>query len=257
MLERWLQVKLAMDTKKAIHILEALASGCSPSTGETINDDSVLNERDVIRALQIAISELKALYPATQSSIHIDEGDIKRAIELFRDQDKNPGAYNLVAFFLGTRKFKNDILLSHELYGKYKTVYSKGQLIDYLNQFLIDKDLLPKSILNSNPYPEIDFFRKPKFNTLSNNAIAQLKEKVNELGILKTENLTEYILNARKNHPRAYESWSETELDLLRKAMKYTNDLNILSDCFQRGKGSIESCGVKLIHDENLADDQK
>lgn len=48
-----------MDINKTIEILEALASGCSPTTGEMINNDSVLNERDVIRAIQIAIDQLK------------------------------------------------------------------------------------------------------------------------------------------------------------------------------------------------------
>ncbi len=67
--------------------------------------------------------------------------------------------------------------------------------------------------------------------------------------MLKTENLSEYTQNARKNYPRAYESWSEKEKELLFKALKYTNDLDLLSECFQRGKGSIESCGQRLIYE--------
>ena len=48
-----------MDKNTTIEILEALASGYSPKTGEMFPDESVLNEREVIRALQIAIDELK------------------------------------------------------------------------------------------------------------------------------------------------------------------------------------------------------
>lgn len=48
-----------MDKNTTIEILEALASGYSPKTGEMLPDESVLNEREVIRALQIAIDELK------------------------------------------------------------------------------------------------------------------------------------------------------------------------------------------------------
>ncbi|MBK0369224.1 hypothetical protein [Flavobacterium agrisoli] len=48
-----------MDQIRALEILEDIASGCSPTTGELVRNDSVLNERDVIRALQIAIDTLK------------------------------------------------------------------------------------------------------------------------------------------------------------------------------------------------------
>jgi hypothetical protein len=102
------------------------------------------------------------------------------------------------------------------------------------------------SNIKTDLYSEIDFFKKEKFNRLSENAIKQLKEKVNELGIEKTENLSEYVLNARTIHPRAYESWSDKEKTLLSKALEYTNDLDLLSTCFQRGKGSIEACGLKM-----------
>ncbi len=91
------------------------------------------------------------------------------------------------------------------------------------------------------------FFKKERFNKLTPNAINQLKEKISELGVLKTENLSDYIQEARKTHRRAYEHWSDKEMELLSKAIKYTNDLDLLSECFQRGKGSIESVGQKLI----------
>jgi len=39
------------------------------------------------------------------------------------------------------------------------------------------------------------------------------------LGILKTENLTESVITARINYPRAYESWTDKEKKLLAKAI--------------------------------------
>ena len=39
------------------------------------------------------------------------------------------------------------------------------------------------------------------------------------------------------------------EKTLLSKALEYTNDLDLLSTCFQRGKGSIEACGLKIIYE--------
>ena len=247
-----------MNVNTTIEILEALASGCSPTTGEIIESDSILNERIVIRALQIAIDNLKK-ENLNQILTHtnIDDAEIKTVIELFKENGKSTTKNNLVGFFLGTRNFKNENLISSPLYGKFKSNFTKGQLLDFFNQYLSENQLTNKNNSKNNPYREIDFFQKEKFNTLSENAIKQLKEKINELGVVKTENLSEYIQNARVNYPRAYESWSEAEKELLSKAIKYTNDLDLLSECFQRGKGSIESCGQRIIYEsQNLQDDR-
>uniref|UniRef100_UPI0023F126F3 hypothetical protein n=1 Tax=Flavobacterium filum TaxID=370974 RepID=UPI0023F126F3 len=90
-------------------------------------------------------------------------------------------------------------------------------------------------------------FEKEKFNKITENGIKQLKEKISEIGILKTENLSDYVVEARKTYPRAYENWSAKEIEILSKAIKYTNDLSLLADCFQRGKGSIEQAAKKII----------
>ena len=245
-----------MDTVKALDILEALASGCSPTTGEMIENNSVLNERIVIRALQIAIDNLKKENQNQfLTDITIDETEIKTAIELFKENGQSITENGLVGFFLGTRNFKNENLISNSLYGKFRRNFTKGQLLDFFNQYLLENQLINKNNSKNSPFREIDFFQKEKFNTLSDNAIKQLKEKISDLGIIKTENLSEYIQNARINYPRAYESWSETEKELLSKALKYTNDLDLLSECFQRGKGSIESCGQRIIYEsQNLQD---
>jgi len=235
-----------MDKDKTIEVLEALASGCSPTTGEVINDN-ILNERIVIRALQAAIDFLKNEAANSQFEVDIDANDINNAIAAFKAENLNTSANKLTEFLLGTRKFKNNSLVSNPLYGKYFNKYSQGQLLDFFGKYFTENDLgnSPKKDL----YKEIDFFQKEIFNRLSVNAVNQLKEKVNELGILKTENLSEYIQNTRINHPRAYESWSEKESTLLRKALEYTNDLDLLSICFQRGKGSIEAVGKKMFYD--------
>jgi hypothetical protein len=233
-----------MEINKAIEILEALASGCSPKTGESIDKDSVLNERDVIRALQIAIDNLKANKPYTVLKIEIEEEDIKGVLELFKEQKQNPTPHKLAGFFIGSTKFINETIMQDQLYGKYQNLYQKGQLLDFFTQFSSKNNLI-----NEKPYKDINFFQETVFNNLSEKAINQLKEKVKELGVQKSENLSEYVQNARVNHHRAYEPWTEIEKELLTKAMKYTNDLELLSYCFQRGKGSIESCGQRLIYE--------
>jgi hypothetical protein len=247
-----------MDVNKTIEILEALASGCSPKTGEMIENESVLNERDVIRALQLAIDKLKKQKQTSSSEVEIDEEEIKAAIQLFREHKHAPTSNGLLGFFLGIRKFKTEAFLTNALYGKYKDRYRKGQLLDFFTQYLEEYKRTNRSIPVNNPYSEIDFFKKERFNKLYESAIIQLKEKVNELGVQKTENISAYVLKARINYPRAYEIWTEKEKKLLAKAIEYTNDLDLLSECFQRGRGSIESCGQILIYEsKNLQDDRK
>ena len=245
-----------MNINETIEILEALASGCSPATGEIMDHDSVLTERNVIRALQVAIDRLKAHEPQLVSAIEMDESDIKNAIELFKEEEQNPTSNKLVGFFLGTRRFKNKTFISSQLYGKYRNLYQKGQLLDFFTPYLSENSLTDRSNRKNNPYREIDFFQKETFNKLSDSAINQLKEKVDKLGIQKTENLSGDVQNARIHHPRAYEPWTDIEKKRLSKAFEYTNDLDVLSNCFQRGKGSIRSCGQRLIYDaQNLQDD--
>jgi hypothetical protein len=238
-----------MDINSAIRILEMLAAGCSPATGELISDESVLNERDVIRALQIAIDNLKKDAPVpglsiNNSSVEIEEEDIKAAIHLFLEQDNAPTENRLTGFFLASRSFKNAALISNKLYGKYKRLYTKGQLQDFFADYLAKR-----GYLRNIPWENIDFFQKETFNDLSGKDINELKERINELGVTKTDNLADYVKVARKNYPRAYEPWNETEKQLLDEALKRTNDIEILTQCFQRGEGAIVSCGKKLIYE--------
>jgi ribosomal protein S18 len=236
-----------MDTNKAIQILEALASGCSPSTGELLDKESILNDRDVIRALQMGIDQLRLHNYVATNNVEIEQNDINSVIALFDEVERNPSSNNLAGFFLGTKQFKNQNLISNQLYGKLRGIYTRGQLIDFFSRYLSDNNILTKNSFRNVAYKQIDFFQKEKFNKLTPNATNQLKAKISELGILKTENLPDYIQEARKIHYRAYEHWSEKEMELLSKAIKYTNDLDLLSECFQRGKGSIESVGQKII----------
>jgi hypothetical protein len=236
-----------MTISKTVQILEALASGCSPSTGELLDKESVLNERDVIRALQVAIDRLKSESLPEQANIILEDQEVGSIVILFREQSKSITANNLTAFFLGTRQFKNPELLAHKLYGKYRGVYTNGQMIDYFSRYLVEKKLIPQNPPKDAPYKQIDYFAKEKFNKFTDSDISQLKEKVKGLGMQKTEKLAPYILDARRFYRRAYEPWLPVELELIKEAIKFTNDLNLLSECFQRGKGSIEAVGQKII----------
>lgn len=251
-----------MDINKTIAILEALASGCAPATGELIHNESVLNEREVIRALQMAIDQLKKEAPQIHIAVEIDEVDIKAAIQLLQDHSIAPTYSRLTGFFLATRTFKNDLIISNGLYGKYKSSYQKGQLLDFFTAYLSDNGYSRhgkriSKLHENNPCRAIDFFRNKTFQNLSELSITQLKERVQELGVHKIEHLSEYIKNVRINYPRSYEAWTHTEKKLLIETLQYTNDLELLSECFQRGKGAIESCGQQLIYENQNSEWQK
>lgn len=252
-----------MKIEKTIEILEALASGCSPLTGELIDNDSILNERDVIRALEKSISELERINASVQnktesiiqsSELIISAEEVDKAIKLFQSVEYSPTYGRLTHFFLRTKEFEFPILNSNQLYGKYFGYYTKQDLHKFFKHYLIENgySLQGKVKKEGKPQPwkDIDFFQKEKFNNLTDKAIDQLKSKINEIGILKTEDLSQHLINSRVRYFRAYESWTDKEKELLEKAMKYTNNLELLSECFQRGTGSIESCGKRLIYEK-------
>lgn len=235
-----------MTLNETLKVLEALASGCSPTTGEMLEKESVLHERSVIRALQIAIDTLKKGDDLQGHSVHIESEEIHAAMRLFEGQQQKPTANRLISFFLASRNFRNYHITKHPLYGKYQNDYQKGQLLDFLNAFF-EANGLSKSGSTREEIKEIAFFQGEVFNRLSESALAQLKEKVVALGVLKTEGLSESVLASRKKYPRAYESWTEKEKRLLERALQYTNDLELLTQCFQRGKGSILAMASQLL----------
>ena len=251
-----------MKINRTIEILEALASGCSPQTGELIEIDSVLNERVVIRALESAISELERINASQNkqientnqtSELNISNEEIEKTIKLFQSIEYNPTYSRLTHFFLKSKEFEFAILNSNELYGKYFGYFTKQDLHKFFKLYLIEHGFSlhgkVKKVKKTQPWQDVDFFQLGKFNNLTDKAIEQLKIKINEIGILKTENLTQSTINSRVRYFRAYETWTDKEKELLEKAMEYTNDVELLSECFQRGNGSIESCGKRLIYE--------
>ncbi|MBL7704396.1 MAG: hypothetical protein JNM21_02500 [Taibaiella sp.] len=245
-----------MNLNQTIRVLEALASGCSPTTGAVAADESILNERDVIRALQVAIEQLKNEPDKKPPEINIDAAEIQSAIALFAAQKKRASPEHLVDFFSATLSFKNESISQHELYGKYKGQYTKGSLLDFLNKWLQDHHEGAKNRKSGHkegavkPWEGIDFFQQAPFNRYSQKAIDQLKQKVSELPLGKSENLAAYIRKARLHYPRSHESWKAAEDELLWGALQQTNELKLLSECFQRGTHAIEERGKRLLYEQ-------
>lgn len=244
-----------MNLNQTIRVLEALASGCSPATGAVVAHESVLNERDVIRALQVAIEQLKYEPDKNTPGVNIDAAEIQSAIALFTAQKQTASATYLSDFFSAARAFKHESINQHELYGKYKDKYTKGSLLDFLNNWLQDhggaknrksghKEAVAK------PWQEINFFQQAPFNHYAQKAIDQLKHKVSTLPLGKSENLAAYIRKARLHYPRSHEPWKAAEDELLRDALQQTNNLELLSECFQRGTHAIEERGKRLLYEQ-------
>ncbi len=131
---------------------------------------------------------------------------------------------------------------------KYKEVLCRIQMNS-------EEDILVEELVADSENSKINssYFKGDKFNKLSDKAIERLKDRVDNLGVLKNESLSDYVLEARKEHPRAYEAWSNEEKNLLRTALEYTNDLKLLAECFQRNKGALKSTGDKIVNIKNLS----
>ncbi len=93
-----------MDVLSAISVLEALADGCDPATGERLDNESVLHQREVIRTLQFAIDKLRkdagiSLQAYNTDDLDLDLTEIQTAIQLFHDQHYPPAKSRLTSFF--------------------------------------------------------------------------------------------------------------------------------------------------------------
>ena len=249
-----------MTKEEAVKILDALAEGCSPFTGEMLEDHVILNERQVIRALQKAIDSLSVSdHESTEKDrnkaeqMDIEDEKIIAAINILKEEKIHITPSKLTRFFLGSRTFNSETLRQSTVFGMLRHNHTYNSLKPLINKFFKENSsLLPSHPSKENkPWASIDYFQQKSFCKLSEKAINQLREKVGDIPLVKTaqDELPEYVINARKDHSRAYEPWSEKELELLSKAILYTNNLLVLSKCFQRGPGSVSSCGKRLIYE--------
>ncbi len=242
-----------MTIERTIEILDALANGCSPITGEVIPNDSVLNEREVIRALEraIVLLENKTTESSLSTKVLIPEEEIKHAIKLFTNLNYYPTYSRLTTFFLRVKLFSYPELNNDTLYGKYRGQLNKSELRIFFSKYLLDNGYTLhgrlKTEKNYRTPTDDTFFQEPVFNNLSDESIENLKRTINNMELVKIEDLTETVIQARKAFRRAFEPWFDIEYKLLEDALKNTNDLLLLSQCFQRSKSSILSASKKFL----------
>lgn len=92
------------------------------------------------------------------------------------------------------------------------------------------------------------FFTLPTKNELTPNQIQFYKDTVSGFESSRPSDSieNEFILQQRKDYPRAYEYWSEDENLILMELCKKTNDLKLLSEILQRNEANIKTQFKKL-----------
>jgi hypothetical protein len=233
-----------MEKSNALSILEALANGCHPFTGELLEQESVFNDRMVIRAIQYAIDQINFNISVT-NDIEVPAADLDQGIELLKSTIGSVSVRKLSSLLLGNRKFKISAITDNPLYGKYKNKYQVGIFTDYVTQYLSNKGEIFS--INNQQIKHHPIFDLEVFNKLSLKAIDQLKTKIKAIELKRTSNLSEVVLKGRINHYRYSEPWSSFEEELLLKSLEYTNDMDVLSNCFGRTPSTLIKLGTKLL----------
>lgn len=234
-----------MTRSEAHDILAAMADGCSPLTGEVLPADHLLLEEPVIEALLIALEALQG--KASPAAIELPHEEVLAAVDAFRMVDKKATAISLAGFFAGTSSIKLPEIQRHPLYGKYARRHAKGVLTDALTTW-IHTHLRPAPVAPSEIVPH-PYFQEPHFNKLSEKAILQLREKVAAIPLVKTENLSESLIERRKTFPRSHEPWPDEEMRLLKRALEFTNDLEFLASAFGRSVQAMTAQGNRLMEE--------
>lgn len=275
-----------MTVANALKVLNKMAAGYHPDTGEPLHPQDICNTRTVIRALQIAIDQIKinqevinsdqttvtnssfkpVFSPADSASELIEEDneeiDIAAFIsdeQLFQYLDEfkksgfNPTVSRVGKSLVGTQaksiyQHVKDFSFYAVLEGY--TTYSK---IKPTITFFFEKyenQIEAEYAKTAKPWEVIDFFEHTPFNTLNKNMIDPIKRTILNIPMKrKISNFTsESMLLARKVYPRAYEPWEQQENELLLKILRYTNDLDFLSEVFRRGQGAIRSQSQRLLY---------
>ena len=231
-----------MTTTEALRILEAMADGCHPITGEVLNLDHVLMQEEVIEALLIAVDAVQG--KSLGAEVLLDEADLLEAVAFYRTQEINPTAHRVSAFLTGDKSIKDADWRQHPLFGKNER-YVKAQLVEPVQAWMERNNIHPPK--QTGPGELHPYFNAPNYNRLSEKAIQQLREKVTAIPLERTEGLSEYLIERRKTLPRSHEPWGEEEIRMLKIALEYTNDMAFLCDSFGRSEAAISAQAAKLF----------
>lgn len=121
---------------------------------------------------------------------------------------------------------------------------SQGKMIKYGEQFI---HCIKAQSTKTPKQPKVTiadiFFGSRTFDDLQPKVAEGLRCAINDLPTLRPSAIidNDYILDARKMHPRSYEPWHEPEVSLFRSVVVHTNRLELIADIFQRSPDSIKA----------------
>jgi ATP-dependent DNA helicase RecQ len=112
-------------------------------------------------------------------------------------------------------------------------------LLSELGQYFTEK----KKQLKKMSQVEADSFFDLPYNKCSKQEKEKIVLQIRSFPILRpTETIgNDFILEKRKNYPRAYEPWTEEESHLFMQSLDKTNDLDFLALAFQRNPESLKA----------------
>ena len=230
--------------------IEALLNQCHPTTGE-ICKDPILAEPEVQEALAKVLDLIDESTSESSTSLKkrlLTDKKIREVRELLQQHGLGNTSSMVTAFFLGSNGKQLQKVSAFQGYGSIlKADRNKLRVeIDEFFQMHIQEDKIPD--ISEHP-----FFNKDVYNHLSEVAKVRLKEKIQQIGIVRKKGeLSPALHKIRQLHPRSHEPWSEKELDLLHTALAFTNDLTFLSEKFQRGPQAIYIKAILFIDPEGV-----
>ncbi len=217
--------------------IEALLNHCNPVTGE-LCDDKILYEASVRNMLEWALEQCSAGEQGNDETVFkmlVSNEQIEEVRLALKNQGMRPSSALVTKFLLGSKASKFAAVQNHPFF---ECIDKKHR---NLLRVLVD-DYFDKHVEETYAMPEQDhlFFRSGIYNNLSDKAVIRLQELIAAIGIVKRpDELSPAVQKIRKEHFRSHEPWTAHELELLKTALSYTNDLEFLSKTFQRGKNAM------------------
>ena len=241
-----------MDNNRIIKNLEALLDGYLTSSGESVENNIIINDRETIRTFQTVIHKLRNNIVESdnieskkkKSEIEIKDivvDDYIELINLLKFNNINPTKNRLRKFFAGRYLKDYKKLIDNDLFGKYEYRLTGRAIYNQINQHW--KNIPINQINNSKNLIErgnvSTISVKANAYVLKDNDINNYKNIINNLGMHKVEN--SQILMSRIKFKRAYESWCLEEDAVLKELISMEVSLEQIAEILLRSKSSIES----------------
>ena len=255
-----------MEKVEALNILEQMAAGMHPFTHEKLAEDHLLNERKVIRALQMAIdvhlwpreatvstsAKAKNVEIPAEYAMHLSGECIDEYLAVLKERKLKCSSAMLAKSLFGSVQGKQaKHYRALDFYGVLRGKVSVKLIEEKINTYLVKQPVSEVAQAPQEAWKNVAYFKHPNFSFLEADRQAAIGKQIALIpGVKKPEQIPAYMQKARLQYPRAYEPWLADEKLLLEECLGVTNDLKLLSTLFLRGAGAIKNMGQKLIYEK-------